>query len=145
MTMTTASLSQKAAEPCFVFKTSKAWQPHARQVRLLYRSVAGPSRRRKPAVYGDGAMALKPIYASVSFARTPLSEIGRKVEELEALGWRQDDRRGDPWVVFFVKDFPEEAAGEATAELRSVIGDYWLEPEEIRLLRHDVSDPGITL
>jgi hypothetical protein len=86
-----------------------------------------------------------PVYASVSFARTPLSEIGRKAAELEALGWLQDDRRGDPWVVFFVKDFPEEAAGEATAELRSVIGDYWLEPEEIRLLRHDVSDPGITL
>jgi hypothetical protein len=91
-------------------------------------------------------MPLMPVYAYVSFARTPLSEIGRKVEELETLGWRQDDdRRGDPWAAVFVKDFPEEAGGEATAELRRVMGDYWLEPEEMRALRHDVSDPGVTL
>jgi hypothetical protein len=91
-------------------------------------------------------MALIPVYASVSFARTPLSEIGRKVEELQALGWRQDDdRRGDPWAAVFVKDFFEETESDATAELRRVMGDYWLEPEEVRALRHDVSDPGITL
>jgi hypothetical protein len=91
-------------------------------------------------------MALMPVYASVSFARTPLTEIAGKVEELGALGWRQDDdRRGDPWVVVFVKEFPEEAAGEATAELRGVMDDYWVEAEEMRALRHDVSDPGITL
>jgi hypothetical protein len=43
-----------------------------------------------------------------------------------------------------VKEFPEDAAGEATADLRRVMGDYWLEPEELRRLDHDVSDPGIT-
>jgi hypothetical protein len=91
-------------------------------------------------------MALMPVYASVSFARTPLSEIGRKVEEIKTLGWRQDDdRRDDPWAAVFVKNFAEEAAGEATVELRRVMGDYWLEAEEMRALRHDASDPGVTL
>jgi hypothetical protein len=91
-------------------------------------------------------MALRSVIAAVSFARTPLSEIGQRVAELQGLGWRQDDdRRGDPWAAVFVKDFPEEESGEATAELRRVMGDYWLEPEEMRALRHDVSDPGVTL
>jgi len=91
-------------------------------------------------------MALMPVYAPVSFARTPLSEIGRKVEELGALDWRHDDdRRGDPWAAVFVKDFPEDAAGEATAELQRIMGDYWVAPEDMHALRHDVSDPGITL
>ncbi len=87
-----------------------------------------------------------PVYLSVSFARTPLNEIGAKVEELEALGWRQDDdHRGDPWVAVFVREFPEETAGEATAELRHAMGDYWVDAGEMRGLRQDVSDPGVTM
>jgi hypothetical protein len=44
-----------------------------------------------------------------------------------------------------VKEFPEEASGDATAELRRVVGEYWVEPDEMRALLHDVSDPGVTL
>jgi hypothetical protein len=44
-----------------------------------------------------------------------------------------------------VKELPKADAGEATAELQGVMGGYWVAPEGMRALRHDVSDPGVTL
>jgi hypothetical protein len=76
-----------------------------------------------------------PIHAAVSFARTPLEQISGKVAAIKALGWRErEDVRGDPWAASFVKDFPEERAGDAERELREVMGDYWLDAAEIRSL-----------
>lgn len=50
-------------------------------------------------------VALIPMTVGVSFARTPLHEVSAKVEEIEALGWRErEDGRGDPWAASFVKD-----------------------------------------
>jgi hypothetical protein len=70
--------------------------------------------------------------AAVSFARTPLAEIGGKVREITALGWVEEDR-GDPWAVTFRKVVPE---GEANpeAELHRVMGDYWLDAGSLRTL-----------
>jgi hypothetical protein len=41
---------------------------------------------------------MRSVRIAVSLARVPLREISRKVEQLEALGWRED-RRGDPWAL----------------------------------------------
>jgi hypothetical protein len=75
--------------------------------------------------------AVVSISAAVSFARTPLHEISGRAQKIAALGWREDSR-GDPWVVSFVKDFPENQAGDAEAELRAVMGGYWVDVDAIR-------------
>lgn len=80
------------------------------------------------------------LYAGVSFARTPLEEISAKVEQIKALGWSErEDGRGDPWAVTFYKDVPEDEP-DAEAELRSVMGDYWLDGEAIKALLASKSD-----
>ena len=73
------------------------------------------------------------VRIAVSLARVPLREISRKVEQLEALGWREDSR-GDPWAASFVKDFPEGEDSAAEAEVRGVMGDYWVDVAERRAL-----------
>ena len=74
------------------------------------------------------------MVVGVSFARTPLAEITEKVIEIEALGWTQvEDGRGDPWAAAFRKDVPEGDADPA-AEIRLVMGDYWLDADAIRAL-----------
>jgi hypothetical protein len=40
------------------------------------------------------------------------------------------DKRGDPWVVAYRKAIPEGQDREA--EIRSVMGDYWLTADDIR-------------
>lgn len=42
--------------------------------------------------------------------------------------------RGDPWAVAYRKDFPEEASDDPEAELRDVMGEYWVSADEIRVL-----------
>lgn len=80
-------------------------------------------------------MALMAFTAAVSFARTPLEEISGKVERIKALGWQEcEDGRGDPWAVSFVKQIAEEQAGHAEAELRTVMGEYWIDAAGIREL-----------
>lgn len=77
------------------------------------------------------------LIAGVSFARTPLEEISAKVEQIKALGWRErEDGRGDPWAASFVKD----EARNAEAELRGVMGDYWLDNDAIKELLASKSD-----
>jgi len=71
--------------------------------------------------------------ASVSFAKTPLDEIGAKVAELKAAGWVDSGRRGDPWVAVFDKRQPRDDA-DPEAELRRIMGDYWVSADEIRTL-----------
>jgi hypothetical protein len=79
-------------------------------------------------------VVLVPVTAVVSFARTPLDEIAAKVEVIKARGWQErEDGRGDPWVASFVKHFPE-GTGDVEAELRDVMGDYWLDADAIRAL-----------
>lgn len=76
------------------------------------------------------------LIAAVSFARTPLEEISAKVEQIKALGWREsEDGRGDPWASSFVKDVPRDQASNADAELRAVMGDFWLDADAIKELR----------
>jgi hypothetical protein len=76
---------------------------------------------------------MRSVRIAVSLARVPLREISRKVEQLEALGWRED-RRGDPWAASFVKDFPAGEDSTAEAEVRRVMGDYWVDAAERRAL-----------
>lgn len=79
-----------------------------------------------------GAVALMGFIVGVSFARTPVAEVSAKAAEIEALGWREIDR-ADPWSISFRKDVPEEDA-DPTAEVRAVMGDYWLDADETRAL-----------
>ena len=80
-------------------------------------------------------MAVTTMIVGVSFARTPLEEVSGKVEELKALGWHErENGRGDPWAASFVKDLPEDRAGDAEAEICAVMGDYWLNAAAIRAL-----------
>jgi hypothetical protein len=69
------------------------------------------------------------MLVSVSFARTPLAEISAKGDAIQELGWRED-KRGDPWIVAYRKAIPEGQDPEA--EIRSVMGDYWLTNDDIR-------------
>jgi len=74
------------------------------------------------------------LIAAVSFARTPLEEISAKVEQIKALGWRErEDGRGDPWAASFTKDVPE-GEPDPEAELRAVMGEYWLDADAIKAL-----------
>jgi len=75
-------------------------------------------------------MTLLSVTAAVSFALTPLHEISAKVDSIAELGW-QEVGRGDPWAVSFQKQFPE-AERDAEAELRRVMGEYWLTAKDIR-------------
>jgi hypothetical protein len=65
----------------------------------------------------------------VSFARTPVTEISAKANAIQELGWRED-KRGDPWVVAYRKVISEGQDPEA--EIRAVMGDYWLTADDIR-------------
>lgn len=78
-------------------------------------------------------MAEITIFASVSFAKTPVSEVSDRAGRITALGWVERGR-GDPWAVSYRKDFPEEDANDPEAELRDVMGEYWLSAAEIRAL-----------
>ena len=69
------------------------------------------------------------MLVGVSFARTPLAEISAKANAIQELGWRED-KRGDPWVVAYRKTIPEGQDPEA--EIRVVMGDYWLTADDIR-------------
>lgn len=71
------------------------------------------------------------VITAVSFAKTPLGEISKKAEQIRALGWKED-RRGDPWAVTYRKWVPRGV--DAEAELRDVMGDYYLTPEDTRSL-----------
>jgi len=76
----------------------------------------------------------------VSFARVPLDEISQLVAKIEALGWRERGR-GDPWVVSFGKQIPEETMQAASDGLREVVGEYWVDADEIKdLLRRADAD-----
>jgi hypothetical protein len=76
---------------------------------------------------------MRSVRIAVSLARVPLREISRKVEQLEALGWREE-RRGATWAASFVKDFPAGEDSAAEAEVRRVMGDYWVDAAERRAL-----------
>jgi hypothetical protein len=77
-------------------------------------------------------MGLMSFTVGVSFARTPLAEVSEKVAAIEALGWHEISR-GDPWAASFNKEVPEEA-NDPSAEVRAVMGDYWMTADEIREL-----------
>jgi hypothetical protein len=79
------------------------------------------------------AVALMSLTVGVSFARTPVAEVSAKAAELESLGWREVGR-GDPWAVSYNKDVPEEDA-DPYADVRAVMGDYWMTADEMRDLR----------
>ena len=77
---------------------------------------------------------MRKVIVAVSFAATPLREIGTRVERLEALGFRERPDRGDPWVATFEKDFPQEYAFHAEAQVREAMGDYYMDAGAIREL-----------
>jgi hypothetical protein len=78
-------------------------------------------------------VANRSVFVGVSFARVPLREISSKIGQLEARGWRED-RRGDPWTVFFVKDSGEQDAAAAEEEIREVMGNYWVDAAAMQAL-----------
>jgi len=64
----------------------------------------------------------------LSFAETPLAEISAKAAELEARGWVFDEeRKGDPWIVLLSKRFSDPTPHDREAELREVMGNYWVD------------------
>jgi hypothetical protein len=69
---------------------------------------------------------------AVSFAKTPLSEVSAKAQEITAHGWEYRDR-GDPWSASFGKKLPESEADPAR-ELRTIMGEYWVSADEIGAL-----------
>ena len=69
------------------------------------------------------------MLVGVSFARTPVAEISAKANAIQERGWRED-KRGDPWVVAYRKVIP--AGQDPEAEIRAVMGDYWLTADDIR-------------
>lgn len=73
------------------------------------------------------------LYLGVSFAMTPLKEIGPKANAIMALGWEYNGR-GDPWSVSFRRDCPEEGASSAVSEVKELMGDYWLDADGITAL-----------
>jgi hypothetical protein len=77
-------------------------------------------------------MALMSLTAGVSFVRTPVAKVTERAAAIEALGWREVGR-GDPWVVSFQKDVPEEDS-DPSAELREAMGEFWVTADEIREL-----------
>src|SRR5262249_23534464 len=77
-------------------------------------------------------LSLMSFTVGVSFAKTPLAEGSENAAALEALGWHETDR-GDPWATSFSKDVPEQETDPA-AEVRGVMGEYWLSADEIREL-----------
>ena len=73
-----------------------------------------------------------PWFAAVSFAKVPLNEIGEKANAILQSGWTGEvTRRGDPWVQVVAKSFPGSEK-DPEAELRAIMGEYWLAPEGIR-------------
>lgn len=75
------------------------------------------------------------VFCGVSFARTPFAEISAKAAQIEALGWTHDDEtRGNPWVATFSKSFPMDESTDHEAEIRAVMGDYWIDADGIRSL-----------
>jgi hypothetical protein len=66
------------------------------------------------------------VIAAVSFAETPLEQIGARANQIMSLGWTVRDR-GDPWVIFVAKHF-DESERLPEAELHNVMGDCWVSP-----------------
>jgi hypothetical protein len=55
--------------------------------------------------------------------------------EILKLGWTAE-RRGDPWMIAFRKDFPGGTSVQhAEAEVKNVLGDYWVGAEDFDALR----------
>jgi hypothetical protein len=75
---------------------------------------------------------VKTVYSAVSFWRTPLAEVSAFAQAIERLGWRENDR-DDPWTVLYGKE--DERGDDAEAELRGVMGGFWLSGDDIRALR----------
>jgi hypothetical protein len=76
-------------------------------------------------------MTTKPIFTAVSFAKVPLVEQGPLAQKLVALGWEWSANDAD-WCAHFRKEFPEGVTGaEVEAEIRSVMGDYYMSSDEI--------------
>ncbi|MGD0272507.1 MAG: hypothetical protein ABSB96_02080 [Gaiellaceae bacterium] len=76
--------------------------------------------------------------SGVSFAKAPLDEISGKAAEILALGWKESGLRGDPWAVSFEKVFPDTTT-DAEAELRAVMGDYWMTKDDQRAYTEAIS------
>jgi len=74
-------------------------------------------------------MAQMSMTAGVSFAKTPAIEVSKKAGKIEKLGWREVGR-GDPWVISYRKDVPMHTA-DPEAEIRDVMGEYWVTADEI--------------
>jgi hypothetical protein len=79
-----------------------------------------------------GFLSMVTTHAAVSFATVPLSEISAKAAEIKAAGWIGHGR-GDPWVQTFSKSLPD-TVNDPEAELRRIMGDYWLDADGIREL-----------
>jgi hypothetical protein len=71
------------------------------------------------------------VFTVVSYANTPIAVLSEKAAAIAALGWQErEEGRGDPWLVWYRKDF-EDSPADPEAELRQVLGPYWLGADAI--------------
>ena len=76
-------------------------------------------------------MADQDCFSAVSFAETPLAEISTKAKALRSRGWVFDEeRKGDPWLVLISKRFEGPVLDDGEAEIREVMGNYWVDLDE---------------
>ena len=69
-------------------------------------------------------------YATVSFYKVALLEIGPLANRIVEAGWEPVDGKGEPWAILVGKTFSEPTP-DPEAELREIMGDYWMTGEEI--------------
>ena len=67
------------------------------------------------------------MLVGVNFQNVPLPEVAGVLERLAAVGWEWQENRKN-WTAVFRKDFGDtKGADRATQEIRTVMGDYFME------------------
>ncbi len=68
---------------------------------------------------------------TVSFYKVALLEIGPLANRIVEPAGNQVDGKGEPWAILVGKTFSEHTP-DPEAELREIMGDYWMTGKEIR-------------
>ena len=83
---------------------------------------------------GSSESVTTTVFTAVSFARVPLNKLGPLMQEILNRGWTWS-RNDSDWVGHFRKDVPETttAANDGEAEIASIMGDYYIDSDALRL------------
>jgi hypothetical protein len=73
-------------------------------------------------------MSAQTVKAAASFAKTPLDLVSHFDQRIRAAGWTEVGR-GDPWLVWYQKDYADNGLIEGERELREIMGQHWIERE----------------